>query len=136
LILAGLLAGLLAADSPIDGNSIPSLDLERWRFIPVTKLTAAGTTMNATTVTAGGPGLIAGGAVPPPGDSMQPPTAAIWVSSDAMRWERVTPDAFRPLKGTSTVVDKVLKHGTRLVAIGKEEGPGTRRQLAVWTHCP
>ena len=76
-----------------------------------------------TTGTTGGPGLIAGGSVIPPGSAWQEsPTvgdrAAIWVSEDGIRWDRIPhdEDVFGGPGGTA--INDIAAGGPGYVAVG------------------
>ena len=76
------------------------------------------------TVTAGGPGWIAGGVV---GDS--PGRAAIWSSSDGDRWTRV-PDSAEFSNGA---VQSIVRGGPGVVAVGLTFDGAGRPVAAAWT---
>lgn len=139
LAAAGLLLAGPVGDThvPPDKPSPPPLP-EFWRFVPTEGLVTQGPPMNATTITAGGPGFVAGGTLTAEGNETAQRTAAIWVSRDGIEWRQVDPPEFLPIDGTDTDIRMLLRRGTQLIAIGKEEGVTgqdgtTLTQIAIWT---
>jgi hypothetical protein len=78
-------------------------------------------------VTAGGPGLVAVGAV-------EEEVTAVWTSPDGLTWSRVPHDpAVFGGEGNQLSMNSVTAGGRGLVAVGEEESGGGWVYAAVWT---
>ncbi|MFV1990606.1 MAG: hypothetical protein ACC652_07680 [Acidimicrobiales bacterium] len=108
-----------------------SVDGPDWSRVPPDETIFGGEGLQAiSSVTAGGPGLVAVGLDESAGDQG---AAAVWTSVDGLSWTRVPHDDDALGGPGEQSMSSVTAGGPGLVAVGADRGAGTGDASAVWT---
>jgi hypothetical protein len=108
-----------------------SVDGLEWSKVPADEAIFGGEGLQAiSSVTAGGPGVVAVGLDESAGDQG---AAAVWTSVDGLSWTRVPNDEASLGGRGEQSMSSVTAGGPGLVAVGADRGAGTGDASAVWT---